>query len=176
MERFEPPIPVVPSTEEYDATQKAPYCFQRWFFAFQNTREAVQAALDANEITEDCLTIDIYKPEVSEGAGILFWIHGGGFMYGGAGLFDGIEQVKRGNIVVIIQYRLALFGFMNLYNPETQTTVGGNYGLMDQQLALKYTYQNAENMGGDQNKITINGGSIGAMSVALQMLNDDSSK
>ena len=141
-----------------------------------NSRDALQAAFDANQITEDCLTIDVYKPEVTKDAGILFYIHGGGFRAGGAGLYDGIAQAKRGNIVVIIQYRLALFGFMNLFDPETDKTVGGNYGFMDQQLALKYTYDNAENMGGDQNKITINGGSAGAMSVASQMLNEDSSK
>jgi len=95
-------------------------------------------------------------------------------MMGSASVYDGIEQSKRGNIVAIIQYRLALFGFMNLYDAELDTTIGGNYGLMDQQLALKYISENAANIGGDRNKITINGESAGGMSVALQMLNAQS--
>jgi len=102
------------------------------------------------------------------------WIYGGSFMTGSASVYDGIEQAKRGNIVAIIQYRLALFGFMNLYDTELDKTIGGNYGLMDQQLALKYISENAQNIGGDRNKITINGESAGGMSVALQLLNEQS--
>ena len=112
----------------------------------------------------------------ADGAGILFFIHGGGFTSGSADIYQGFTQVHRGNIVVIIQYRLGIFGFMRLYNPETESPFGGNYGLMDQQLALKYVHQNAANMGGDQNKITINGESAGAWSVALHMYNNVSSK
>ena len=141
-----------------------------------DTAENVKTMFDEGIITEDCLTMDIYRPAVSEGAGILFWIHGGGFINGDATIYDGIEQAKRGNIVVIIQYRLGVFGFMNLFDTETGTARGGNYGLMDQQLALKYVFDNAAAIGGDPNKITLNGESAGAMSVALHLLHDDSGK
>ena len=61
-----------------------------------------------------------------------------------------------------------------MFDESTGKTVGGNYGLMDQQLALKYVHENAGNMGGDPSKITINGESAGGMSVALQLLNPTS--
>ena len=95
-------------------------------------------------------------------------------MVGSASQYNGLAQAMRGNIVAIVQYRLGFFGFMNLYDPILDKTVGGNYGLMDQQMGLKFIYENAENIGGDQNKITINGESAGGMSVALQMLNQQS--
>ena len=141
-----------------------------------DTAENVKTMFDEGIISEDCLTMDIYRPAVSEGAGILFWIHGGGFINGDATIYDGIEQAKRGNIVVIIQYRLGVFGFMNLFDTETGTARGGNYGFMDQQLALKYVFDNAAAIGGDPNKITLNGESAGAMSVALHLLHDESGK
>ena len=62
--------------------------------------------------TENCLTLDIYRPAGDDKGEILFWIHGGGFATGAASFYSGVEQAgKYGNTVVVIQYRNAsLFG------------------------------------------------------------------
>ena len=61
----------------------------------------------------------------------------------------------------MVQYRLGLYGFLNSYDSHEEKTVGGNYGLMDQQLAMKFIHANAENIGGDPNRISIIGESAG---------------
>ena len=118
----------------------------------------------------------MYRPQGVINGGILFWIHGGGYINGASADYDGIEQAKMGNIVVSVQYRLSLFGFMNLYDDKSGKTVGGNFGLKDQQLALQFISDNAQAFGGDRSKITINGESAGAMSVALHLHNLQSSQ
>ena len=75
----------------------------------------------------------------------------------------GIEQAARyGNTVVIIQYRLGVLGFMNSFNVETGLTVGGNYGLHDQLMAIRFIFENKSNLG--CSRITLNGESAGAAS------------
>ena len=69
-----------------------------------------------------------------------------------------------GNIVVNINYRLGILGFMNHFNLETELPQGGNYGLMDQQMAIEFIYENAELIGGDSQRITIFGESAGGES------------
>ena len=63
-----------------------------------------------------------------------------------------------------INYRLGILGFMNHFNLETNSPQGGNYGLLDQQMALEFIYENAELIGGDLNRITIFGESAGGES------------
>ena len=71
-----------------------------------------------------------------------------------------------GIVVVTIQYRLDVFGFIRLES----TDATGNQGLLDQSLALKWVYENIRNFGGDPSKITIQGVSAGASSVSYQLL------
>ena len=101
---------------------------------------------------------------------------GGGFTQGSAQMYDGLAQAKKGNIVVVIQYRLGLFGFMNLFDEENKRTEGGNYGFLDQQKALEFVHKNARDFNGDPDRITIAGESAGGMSVGLHLLRPESSK
>ena len=71
------------------------------------------------------------------------------------------ESRRNDIIVVMVQYRLGLYGFLNSYDSHEEKTVGGNYGLMDQQLAMKFIHANAENIGGDPDRISIIGESAG---------------
>lgn len=120
--------------------------------------------------SEDCLFLNVWTPEdAKEGDDlpVIVYIHGGGFT-GGCGHekhFDGPIWPKKGVIAVTLNYRLAVLGFACL--PELKEEAGhtGNYGLYDQQAALKWVKNNIEAFGGDANNITLMGQSAGAMSV-----------
>ena len=127
-----------------------------------------QGFWDYDRQREDCLFMNIYKPDNAKDLPIFIWIHGGHFKNGGADFYDGNRLTATGELVYVsINYRLGAFGF--LYMPDTDAT--GNYGLMDQQLAIKFIYDYAHQIGGDRNRITIAGESAGSISVSLQMLN-----
>lgn len=113
------------------------------------------------ERSEDCLYLNVWTPSKAVGKTsrklpVALWIHGGGF---GAGFsneitMDGTEWAKRGVILVSINYRLGIMGFL-----------GGNYGLQDQMAALKWVYDNIAAFGGDPQNITLMGQSAGALSI-----------
>lgn len=90
---------------------------------------------------------------------VLAWIHGGGFRngYSTDALYGPDFLLSQDNIVVTIQYRLGIFGFLNLGSDE----YSGNMGLKDQQLALKWIHGNIENFSGKKNEILLFGESAG---------------
>ena len=111
-------------------------------------------------------------PDNARNLPIYIWIHGGHFKHGtgqfyGGGLFTDEDDI----VYVTIQYRLGHFGFLNVKD----TSYTGNYGLMDQQMAIKFIYDNADKIGGDPNRITIGGESAGSISSSLQMLTPETS-
>jgi len=113
--------------------------------------------------SEDCLTLNIWTPACdNKKRPVMFWIHGGGFHYGGAPSprYTGEFLSKRGDVCIItINYRLGALG--NLYVPDEVS----NFGFMDQVTALKWVYDNIANFGGDPNNITIFGESAGSTAV-----------
>ena len=121
--------------------------------------------------SEDCLYLNVWTAakSASERRPVMFWIHGGGFVEGSGSLpsFDGASLAKKGVVVVTINYRLGVFGF--LAHPElTKESIdhsSGNYGLLDQRAALEWVNRNITRFGGDPNNVTIFGQSAGAMSV-----------
>lgn len=125
----------------------------------------------SEEKSEDCLYLNVWTPAQSteEKLPVLFWIHGGGYRtgYGHSCHFDGEPFAKRGVILVTINYRLNVFGFMvhPELDAENEQGVSGNYGLLDQMFALEWVYRNIGAFGGDSEKITIAGQSAGAGSV-----------
>jgi para-nitrobenzyl esterase len=93
----------------------------------------------------------------------MVWIHGGGFLNGSADIYDARWLAAQGDIVVVtINYRLGALGF--LARPELAPGAG-NYGLLDQQAALRWVRDNIANFGGDPGQVTVAGESAGAMSV-----------
>lgn len=122
-------------------------------------------------ISEDCLYLNIWVPEhdPKEKLPTAVWIHGGAFMagYGSEPEFDGEAYVRQGIIFITVQYRLGIFGFLALEELRKEDEHGstGNYGILDQIAALKWTYDNIDAFGGDPENITIMGQSAGAMSV-----------
>ena len=95
------------------------------------------------------------------------WIHGGGFTSGAGRDYDPIKLAAEGIVVVTVNYRLGALGFLS--HPALASWPGrssGNYGLMDQQAALRWVRFNIEQFGGDPDNVTIAGESAGGTAVS----------
>lgn len=166
--RFLPPVPMEPWEGTYNATQKRTGCPQ-----------VVHPGIMAGEptYTEDCLHLNVWtsrphrsdQQENDDLSAVLVWIHGGGFSYGSAAYDNytgSILAAKTGFVVVSMNYRLGVLGFLDASSPGAP----GNMGLMDQTLALRWIKENARFFGGDPSKVTIFGESAGAISVHCHLL------
>jgi para-nitrobenzyl esterase len=124
------------------------------------------------EYSEDCLYLNVWTAAKSsrERRPVFVWIHGGGFNQGSTSIavYDGEQLARDGLVVVTINYRVGLLGFMA--HPELTKESGahssGNYGLLDQLEALKWVRKNIAAFGGDPARVAIAGQSAGASSVA----------
>jgi para-nitrobenzyl esterase len=120
-------------------------------------------------VSEDCLYLNIWTPRLSGKRPVLVWIYGGGFMEGSGDVpvYDGAALAARGVVVVTINYRVGVFGF--LAHPELTRESGhgasGNYGLMDVIAALRWVRENIAAFGGDPEQVTAAGQSAGGMAV-----------
>jgi para-nitrobenzyl esterase len=121
--------------------------------------------------SEDCLYLNVITPATSkdEGLPVMVWIHGGGFVTGHYASPSGANFAKKGIVFVSIAYRTGALGFLALpeLSKESGKGISGNYGLMDQILALKWIRKNIAAFGGDPNKVTIIGESAGAIAVSM---------
>jgi carboxylesterase type B len=151
---------------------------------YQNTFEANDDSIlcpqfhpDNNSIagTIDCLRLNVYVPINASSNGslpVMVYFHGGGFMFGASNRYEyGPKYLVRHDVILItVNYRVGVYGFMCLGIPE----VPGNQGLKDQVLALKWVKSNIEAFGGDANKITIFGSSAGAHSTDFHLMYGES--
>jgi para-nitrobenzyl esterase len=126
-------------------------------------------------LSEDCLYLNIWTPAKRNTTGlpVLVYFYGGGFVAGDASEFryDGASMAKKGIVVLTVNYRLNIFGFFAHpdLSKESPYHASGNYGLLDQNAALKWVHQNIAAFGGDPGKVTIAGESAGSISVSAQM-------
>ncbi len=124
---------------------------------------------------EDCLYLNVWTPAESadENHPVLVVFHGGGFAAGSSSepRTDGEWFARQGIVVVAVNYRLSVFGF--LAHPELSAESdgrgSGNYGMLDQVAALEWVRDNVSAFGGDPDNVTINGESAGSMSVSAHM-------
>uniref|UniRef100_A0A3Q1ETV6 Carboxylic ester hydrolase n=1 Tax=Acanthochromis polyacanthus TaxID=80966 RepID=A0A3Q1ETV6_9TELE len=125
---------------------------------------------DVPDISEDCLYLNIYTPAnraQDAKLPIMVFIHGGSFTMGSASMYDGSALAAYQDVVVVlIQYRLGLLGFLSTGDEH----VSGNFGLLDQIEALRWVQQHIHNFGGDPDLVTIFGESAGGVSVSLLLL------
>jgi len=165
--RWRPPTTAAPWTGVRDATQKGPACPQ-----------ARGTLLGAAPIAEDCLTLNVWTPATAPAASqrlpVMVFIHGGGFTAGTvAGRdYDGTALARRGVVLVNFNYRLGQLGFLAhpaLAAEDTAHRSAGNYGLLDQQAALRWVQSHIASFGGDPNNVTLFGESAGSISVCAQM-------
>jgi para-nitrobenzyl esterase len=121
--------------------------------------------------SEDCLTLNVFRPFGVDGPlPVMVFIHGGDFVAGTANdpLFDGARLAQAGLIVVTVNYRLGVLGWLT--HPALSEGGSGNYGQMDQIAALRWVHDNIAAFGGDPNNVTLFGNGAGATAIALLML------
>jgi para-nitrobenzyl esterase len=126
-------------------------------------------------MNEDCLYLNVWTPAKSPKAKlpVLVYFYGGGFVAGDGSesRYDGESMATKGIVAVTVNYRLGIFGLFSHpeLTKESPHHASGNYGLLDQNAALKWVHDNIEAFGGDPNHITIAGESAGSISVCDQM-------
>ena len=127
---------------------------------------------------EDCLYANIFTPDLSDTAKlpVIVWIHGGGNLDGESNDYDGGKMASQGKTVVVtFNYRLNLMGFLAVASLDSEGHNFGNYGLLDQQMMLKWVRQNIAKFGGDPNNVTLGGQSAGAEDTGFAMLSPGAS-
>ena len=125
----------------------------------------------AEPVSEDCLYLNVWTAAKSskDRRPVMVWIHGGALTRGSGStpVYDGDNLAQKGVVVVTINYRLGVFGF--LAHPEltkeSDRNASGNYGFLDQIAALEWVQQNIANFGGDPKRVTIFGESAGSWAV-----------
>jgi para-nitrobenzyl esterase len=153
--RWRSPQPVTPWTGLRDASRPGTRCIQD-----------VSTDVDRRRTSEDCLFLNVWTPPRSgQPRPVMVWIHGGGFFNGSGDIYDARRLAGQGDIAVVtINYRLGALGF--LADPALRGDGAiGDFGLADQQAALRWVRDNIADFGGDPQKVTIAGESAGGMSV-----------
>ncbi|HEU5472660.1 MAG TPA: carboxylesterase family protein [Actinophytocola sp.] len=162
--RWQPPQPAARWSGIRDAAEFAPHCAQP------------AGPFGAASTSEDCLYLNVFTPSGESNARhrnpVLVWIHGGALVTGMSDTYDPTRLVAGDDVVVVtINYRLGALGF--LAHPALAAATGGptgNYGLMDQQAALRWVQRNIARFGGNPHDVTIFGESAGGLSVLSQLV------
>lgn len=160
--RWQPPQAPAAWSDVRQANQFGPFCpqQQRGVFAAPST-------------TEDCLYLNVFAPQAATGGArraVMVWFYGGGLYSGESNDYDASKLVSRGDVLVVtLNYRVGALGFLShpALNGEGHAAV--NYGIMDQQFALKWVHDNIAAFGGDPDNVTIFGQSGGGTSVMANL-------
>src|SRR5437667_2736420 len=165
--RWQPPQPVKNWKGVRKADQFGPRCMQRPVFGDMGFR--------SNGMSEDCLYLNVWTPAKSgkERLPVLVYFYGGGFVAGDGSeaRYEGASMARKGIVALTVNYRLGVFGFLSHpeLTKESPHHASGDYGLLDQNAALRWVQQNIAAFGGDPKKVTIAGESAGSVSVSAQM-------
>ncbi len=173
--RFAPPQPHAAWSTPVQATQYGSPCPQT-------------GRLNSASSNEDCLFLNVYAPAIGpRRRPVMVFFHGGSFNSGNGGItpakdghsgvdYSGTDIANRsGAVVVTLNYRLSLLGFLATAGLDADNArPSGNYGLQDQQQALRWVRQNIAVFGGDPENVTIFGQSAGGISVLYQLVSPDS--
>ena len=176
--RWKPPQPHASWSGILSATKFGSHCAQ------------TARVVGVSSSTEDCLFLNVYVPNGKDngeaqaggaeaqgstdlrGRPVMVWIHGGDLTAGESNDFDASVLASKGNVIVVtINYRLGVFGFLAhpALTAESPNHASGNYGILDQQFALKWVQQNIRAFGGDPGNVTVFGQSGGGGKVSTLM-------
>lgn len=170
--RFEKPLPAKPWNGTYEATTKPSPCMQIDFPFVLDTK------IDNYYASEDCLYVNVWRPASSCGSAqkrcqpvlpVYVFIHGGGFQWGDSTLFvhDLSNFVALSDVIAVgFNYRVSILGFLTAGTKEFP----GNWGLWDQNLALRWVQKNIGAFGGNPVDVTLGGQSAGAISAAFHSI------
>lgn len=163
--RWRPPRPAARWAGIRDARSFGKVCAQAG---------SVGTGVTSTSTAEDCLVLNVYTPKMlpRRPLPVMVWIHGGGFSGGTANIYDSAVLAAKGNVIVVnINYRLNAFGFLALpsLDRESRDNSSGDYGLQDQQAALRWVKRNSLAFGGNPFNVTIFGESAGGASVCDNM-------
>jgi len=165
--RWRPPLPMARWKGVREATEFGAACYQP---APRLSNIYVGKPVP---MSEDCLTLNIWAPADARRAPVFFWIYGGALQSGSSRdpMYDGKRLAARGVLVVSINYRLGVLGWLAHpeLSKESPQGISGNYGLLDQIRALRWVKDNIAAFGGDPANVTIAGESAGALSVMYLM-------
>jgi para-nitrobenzyl esterase len=170
--RWKPPQPVAAWQSVRDCFEFGAACPQKIPSLFGNIPEMALRV----PMNEDCLYLNVWTPAERKGEKlpVLYWIHGGGYIVGAGSqpLYDSEELARLGCVVVSVNYRLGLFGFLAhpALSQESPEKVSGNYGLLDQIEGLRWVKRNIAAFGGDPDHVAIFGESAGGGSVLCLMV------
>ncbi|HEV2783772.1 MAG TPA: carboxylesterase family protein, partial [Actinophytocola sp.] len=160
--RWRPPQPPAPWRDPLDATAPRGACAQPGSFGRPET------------FNEDCLYLNVTTPRrAGHRLPVMVWIHGGSYTTGSGAIYDARKLAVEGGVVVVtINYRLGPLGFLALpaLTGEQPGIQSGNYGIEDQQAALRWVRRNAAAFGGDPGNVTIFGESAGSGSVCAHLV------
>ena len=173
--RWRPPAPVTPWEGVKAVTEYGATCPQA-----QKGSEPSLPGVPALNMSEDCLYLNVWTPTQNASARlpVMVFFYGGGFtgVEGSMPMYNGTTLAEKGVIVVTTNYRLGALGF--LAHPdldrESPHNASGNYGILDQQAALKWVQDNIVAFGGDPSRVTIFGQSAGTESVYIHLVSPGS--
>ncbi len=164
--RWREPLPAKPWSGIRDASNFGAACSQPLLGGAWNRYDVANSQ-------EDCLYLNVVTPAwpAAKPLPVMFWIHGGANL-GGSGsgdLYNSGTLTEHGVVLVTINYRLGVFGFLAhpALTAESPYHASGNYGLMDQILALHWVHDNIASFGGDPENITVFGQSAGSMDTGM---------
>lgn len=165
--RWKAPQPVVNWTDIKQTKKFGPRGIQSNVFGDMGFR--------SDGMSEDCLYLNVWTPAKSSNdkLPVLVYFYGGGFAAGDGSenRYDGENMAKKGIVTLTVNYRLGIWGFFSHpeLTKESPNHASGNYGLLDQNAALKWVQANIAKFGGDPKRVTIAGESAGSIAVSAQM-------
>ncbi|XP_055851923.1 juvenile hormone esterase-like isoform X2 [Episyrphus balteatus] len=150
---------------------KAPVPVKKWFGELDATRDGFmcpQKAVQLDFLSEDCLILNVYSKNLSGNKSVLFYIHGGANAFGSSHSIEaaGPEYLMDSDIVLVtMNFRLGALGYLTTQTKDAP----GNYGYLDQLMALQWVHDHISKFGGNPGSVTIMGISAGAFAVTLHM-------
>ena len=179
--RFKAPQPPTDWQGIYDATGMGAPCMQFYTPSGPRTTDFTReiqphfpTQTESKIDNEDCLFLNVWTPDASEGERpVMVWFHGGGYAYGSGGwpAYNGRNLAEKGDVVVVtVNHRLNAFGYLNLERKFGEDfAASGNAGNLDLVRSLEWVRDNISAFGGDPDNVTIMGESGGGSKVSHLM-------